>query len=390
MSNAIEIQDQTNSAQRLGNIPIRNLWLLMLYASTLYRYLGSNKVDIENNPEEIADLVAEILCHQVEERIIRNLSYGYESKVAEISRVRGRIDTLTTERKRLLEKGKVCCRFSELTVDTSRNRYVKSALECLSKLNIRAKLAHKCRTLMLSLEHLGVSKTKPINYNSKSERFGRHDVSDQKMIAAADLAFSLALPTEFDGSFHIVSPDSKKEWLRKLFEKAMAGFYTVTLDKQEWEVSAEKQLNWQISDKSSGIDDILPCMKTDIIIDNSKLSERLVIDTKFNSVTTKGQYREETLRSSYIYQMYAYLRSQENTSVPKSLVSIGMFLHPTIDKEVTEVVIIQDHPIWFCTVNLGESATSIRERLLLLLQQIFQEKNNSYCCLTEEATVTKS
>ena len=46
---------------------------------------------------------------------------------------------------------------------------------------------------MLSLERLGVSKAKPINYSGKSERFGRHDISDQKMVAAADLAFSLCL-----------------------------------------------------------------------------------------------------------------------------------------------------------------------------------------------------
>jgi 5-methylcytosine-specific restriction enzyme subunit McrC len=374
MSAVIEAKSQTTSSRRLGKIPVRNLWLLMLYASDLYRHLGTNKVDVEDNPEDIADLVAEILCHQVEERMMRNLSYGYESKVAVINRVRGRIDTLTTERQRLLEKGKVCCRFDELTVDTPRNRYVRSALERLSKLNIKPTLAHKCRALMLSLERLGVSKAKPINYSGMSERFGRHDISDQKMVAAADLAFSLAIPTEFDGQFHLTAPDTRKEWLRKLFEKAVAGFYAVALDKREWRVLAGKQFDWQISDKSSGIDEILPSMKTDIIIDNRSPDKRLVIDTKFNSVTTKGWHREQTLRSGYIYQMYTYLRSQEDTSDPKSLESIGMLLHPTVDKEVAEMVTIQGHPIWFCTVNLGESAISIRERLLALLQKSFQEK----------------
>ncbi|RBM51138.1 5-methylcytosine-specific restriction endonuclease system specificity protein McrC [Vibrio tarriae] len=375
MSAVADVQNLITSSRRLGNIPVRNLWLLMLYASDLYRHLGANKVDVEDNPEEIADLVAEILCNQVEERMMRNLSYGYESKVAVLSRVRGRIDTLTTERQRLLEKGKVCCRFDELTVDTPRNRYVRSALERLSKLTIKTTLVHKCRALMLSLERLGVSKAKPINYSGKSERFGRHDISDQKMVAAADLAFSLALPTEFDGQFHLTAPDSQKQWLRKLFEKAIAGFYTVALDRKEWRVLAGKQFDWQISDKTSGIDEILPSMKTDIIIANRISSERLAIDTKFNSVTTKGWHREETLRSGYIYQMYTYLRSQEDSSDPKSLVSLGMLLHPTIGNEVTEMVKIQGHPIWFCTVNLGESATSIRERLLLLLRKSFQEKN---------------
>ena len=371
MTVVFEAQNHAIPTRRLGKIPVRNLWLLMLYASDLYRHFGTNRFGVEDNPEDIADLVAEILCHLVEERMMRNLSYGYESKIAVTNRVRGRIDTLTTECQRLLEKGKVSCRFNELTVDTPRNRYVRSALECLLKLNIRSSLAHKCRALMFSLERLGVSKTRPINYNGKSERFGRHDSSDQKIVAAADLVFLLALPTEFDGQYHISAPDTQKEWLRKLFEKAVAGFYAVALDKNEWQVFPGKQFDWQISDKSSGIDNMLPVMKTDIIIDNYMSGRRLVIDTKFNSVITSGWHRDETLRSGYIYQMYTYLRSQESTSKPNSLNSIGMLLHPTVDKEVAEYVMIQGHPIWFCTVNLGESALSIRERLLFLIHRCF-------------------
>ena len=371
MSAIIEAQSQTTSSRRLRKIPVRNLWLLMLYASDLYRHLSTNKVDAEDNPEDIADLVAEILCHQVEERMMRNLSYGYESKVAVISRVRGRIDTLTTERQRLLEKGKVCCRFDELTVDTPRNRYVRSALERLSKLNIKKTLAHKCLSLMRSLERLGVSKAKPINYSGKSKRFGRHDMGDQKMVAAADLAFSLALPTEFDGQFHLPTPDTQKEWLRKLFESAVRGFYQVNLSKKNYRVySSNKQLNWIIDDASENGRELLPAMFIDIEISDIYSKKKLVIDTKFNEITRiDNRFRQsrERLRNSHIYQIYTYLRSQENTSDPKSLKSIGMLLHPTVDKEITERVTIQGHPIWFCTVNLGNTTQNIRERLLSLL-----------------------
>jgi 5-methylcytosine-specific restriction enzyme subunit McrC len=367
------VEAHAGTIRRLGKIPVRNLWLLMFYASDLYRYIGSSKVDVEENPDEIADLVAAILCGLVEERLKCNLSYGYESKVAVVSRIRGRIDSLTTERQRLLEKGKICCRFDELTVDTSRNRHVRAALECLAKLDVKSRLVCKCRSLAMSLERLGVSKIRPANYSGKSERFGRNDISDQKMVAAADLAFSLALPTESDGQFHLTAPDTQKEWLRALFEKAIAGFYTVALDKAEWIVLAGKHFDWQISDKSAGIDKILPSMKTDIIVDQRSTGTRLVIDTKFNAITTSGWHRDETLRSGYIYQMYAYLRSQENMQNDKSFTSIGMLLHPAIDKQVTEMVTIQGHPIWFCTVDLSESAMSIRKRLLWLVNTLFHK-----------------
>ncbi|HFD3976248.1 TPA: 5-methylcytosine-specific restriction endonuclease system specificity protein McrC [Vibrio parahaemolyticus] len=364
-------QLQTNNIQRIGKIPMRNIWLLMLYASDLYRYLGSSKIDVEDNPEQIANLVAEVLCHLVEERLVRNLSHGYSRKEAEVSRVRGRINVLATERHRLLDKGKICCRFDELTIDTPRNRYVLAALERLPKIGIKSSLANRCGSLALKLSSLGVSKVKPSGYSYQTERFGRHDVSDQKMVAAAELAFSLALPTESEGLFHLATPDKEIRWLRKLFEKAVAGFYSVALDKREWVVAPSKQFNWQVSDKSAGIDEILPSMVTDIIIDQRLRNERLIIDTKFNSLTKKGWYRNETLRSGYLYQMYAYLRSQENERNLRSLTSCGMLLHPAVDDEVAEMVKIQGHAIWFCTVNLGDSALSIRKRLLFLIDKAF-------------------
>ena len=379
MTALVETNLESGNAIRLiENIPVRNLWLLMLYASELYLHIDTRKVDdedVEDNPEQIADLVAEILCHQVKLRLMRNLSYGYESKVAIISRVRGRIDTLTTERRRLLDKGKVCCKYDELAINTPRNRYVRAALERLGKFDIKSSLAHKCHTLTISLERLGVSKEKPAGYSSKSERFGRHDSGDQVMVAAADLAFSLSLPTEFDGYFHLTTPDTQMKWLRKLFEKAIAGFYSVVLDKKKWRVSAGDQFRWQVSQETAGIGSILPKMKTDIIIKNLNSGLQLVIDTKFNSITMKGWYRAITLRSSYIYQMYAYLRSQEKTGDKLSLSSIGMLLHPSIDCEVNEKVTIQEHPIRFCTVNLGETATAIRKRLLQLSETSFNEGN---------------
>lgn len=365
-------------ARLIGKIPVRNLWLLMLYASDLYRQIGTGTIAVEDNPEEIADLVAEILYHQVERRLMRNLSYGYQHKVAVIGRVRGRIDTLYTERHRLMDKGKVCCRFEELTVDTPRNRYVRAALEKLSLLVNNNNLGHRCRTLAFSLERLGVHEDKPVGYNGKSERFGRHDAEDQKMVAAADLAFSLALPTEFSGRHHLALPDKNKEWLKKLFEKGIAGFYAVALDKTEWRVLAGKQFNWQIIDKTAGIDSILPSMKTDIIIDRKSTDERLVIDTKFNSVTISGWHREETLRSGYIYQMYTYLRSQEDDTDPTSLTASGMLLHPSVDRELNESVTIQGHTIRFCTVNLGNEAAKIREQLLGLLSDSFRGESHGY------------
>ena len=364
-----EVHHKTDVAVK---IPIRNIWLLMLYASDLYRHHAKTQAGIEENPEDIANLVAEILCHHVEQRLGRNLSFGYQNKVAVLGRVRGRIDMLYTQAHRLLDKAQICCRFEELTVDTPRNRYVRAALEHLSSIKQidKAKLRHRCRLLAMRLDRIGVSRGKPPGYSSKLERFGLHDAKDKIMLFVADLAFSLALPTEY-GDYELISRN-KGDWLRNLFEKAVRGFYQVTL-KDTCEVGASN-FKWQVEDQTEAIDNILPQMETDITITNKSSSECLVIDTKFEGIT-KRYFRDETLRrlhNPYIYQIYAYVMSQHAQDNPQSLKTRGMLLYPSVGDDYDESATIQGHEFKFCTVNLGDDATKIRDRLLDLLPPQFK------------------
>ncbi|MEZ6926429.1 MULTISPECIES: 5-methylcytosine-specific restriction endonuclease system specificity protein McrC [unclassified Aeromonas] len=361
------MSDAEEEIGRIGSIPVRNLWLLMLYASDLFRDIEKAKVSVEDNPDDIPDLVAEILCRRVERRIRRNLSYGYQSREAVLGRVRGRIDQLNTERRRLLDRGKVACRFDELTIDTTRNYFVRAALEEISKVVRRRSLAHRCRSLAASLKRMGVIGERPNRSEVSMDRFGRLDADDKPMLAAAHLAFNIALPTEATGAKQLSLPDREITWIRKLYEKGIAGFYDVVLSKSGWRVDAGKTMSWQIERKTLGIDKILPTMRTDIILDHSDAGRRIVIDTKFNSVVKRGWYREETLRSGYLYQIYAYLRSQEGKGDPLAQNASGLLLHPSVGYMVNEAVVIQNHEIRFATVDLGSSAREIREQLLQVL-----------------------
>jgi len=44
------------------------------------------------------------------------------------------------------------------------------------------------------------------------------------MVALAQLAFELALPTEESGPTALVTPEREETWVRRLFEKAVVGF----------------------------------------------------------------------------------------------------------------------------------------------------------------------
>ena len=262
-------------------------------------------------------------------------SFEYQLREYVCGRVRGRINVLYTERHQLMDRGMVACRFDELTVDTPRNRFVRAALDQIARIVHREALARRCRSLAASLRQMGVTGEKPSRSDVAVDRFGRHDLGDQQMVAAAHLAFNLALPSEAAGTKNLSLPDREITWVRRLYEKGIAGFYNVVLSRQGWRVDAGKVFAWLIDQKSPGIDRILPSMRTDIILDSEVEGRRIVIDTKFNSVVTPGWYREETLRSGYVYQIYAYLRSQEGNGDFLSESATGLLLHPAVGEMST-------------------------------------------------------
>ena len=273
----------------IGSIPVRNLWLLLLYASELFREVRrGDKVSVEDNPDDIPDLVAEILARMVERRLMRNLTFGYRPQKAVLGRVRGRIDLLQTDRHQLLSRGMIACRFDNLTVNTPRNRFVRAALDSIAHFVHRPQLAHRCHGLSASLKRLGVSAEVPTRSEVSTDRCGLHDADDRYMIAAAHLAFDLALPTELAGTTAMARPDRDVAWIRRLYERAVGGFYDVVLSPRGWRVETGRPIGWLIEQKTAGIDKILPSMRTDIILDHHAARQRIVIDTKFTSIVARG------------------------------------------------------------------------------------------------------
>jgi 5-methylcytosine-specific restriction enzyme subunit McrC len=354
----------------IGRIPVRNLWLLMLYASDLFQTRGIGKVGLEDSPDDLPDLVAEILAHAVEQRQRRHLSQGYRAREAVLNRVRGRIDVLKTERHQLLARGLVACRFDELTIDTPRNRFVRAALESICRIVRRQDVAHRCRSLAAGLKAQGVSGNAPSRAEMSVDRFGRNDADDRFMVTAAKLALDLTLPTESRGSSVLSLPDREATWVRRLFERAIGGFYDVVLSPHGWRVRCGGTLGWQIEQKTLGIDRILPTMRTDVVLDHPSSGRRIVIDTKFTSIVTTGWYREETLRSGYVYQIYAYLRSQAGRGDELADSATGILLHPSVGEAVDETVMIQGQYIRFVAVDLAAPSGEIRSQLLRLCEPV--------------------
>ncbi|RIX33331.1 hypothetical protein D3M95_10725 [Corynebacterium falsenii] len=85
-------------------VPVRSLWVLQLYASSVLTCGAVTDSGVEDPDAEIPLLVAELLCGAVEQRMQRELTIGFTRTQRNLNRLRGKINVLPTLRGQLLER----------------------------------------------------------------------------------------------------------------------------------------------------------------------------------------------------------------------------------------------------------------------------------------------
>lgn len=345
-----------------AGIPIRNLWVLLAYASGLARFLDPLGTRVDEDAD-LPDVLGRVLALAVERRLRRGLSRGYELRSAELDRVKGRIDWLNTETGQLLSKGRIACRYEDLTHDTPRNRLVVAALLAAGKQVQAADLARKCHGLARTLLDAGVTPVRPSRLEMSRERFGRNDEQDEVVVRTSELILDMKVPSENAGDDKLSRLDHDEVLLRQIFEKAVAGFYLLELHGRDgWRVGRQSVFDWHGTDATPGLHAILPKMHADIVLQKDN-ARRIVLDTKFTGIVSPRVHGVEGLKSAHIYQIYSYIRSQAGMDDALSDKAEGILLHPAIDRNLDEAVTIQGHRIRFVTLDLAAEASVFRERL---------------------------
>jgi 5-methylcytosine-specific restriction enzyme subunit McrC len=350
-----------------AHIPIRNLWLLMLYASEFYKSGAESFDGIEDYPEQLPDLLAEILVSSVGDRLKKPLTTEFAAARGDLRRVRGRIDVLRTESHQLLNRGQVACRYEELTVDTPRNRLVLSALSALAPLVSSKELGHACRAQVHRLANLGVSPVLTRKTHTTPFRFSRNDSNDRAVVLAAQLALQFRLPSHERGGGIRRSGLTDHEF-RSLFERAVGGFYLATLKQLGWQIHPGRQISWNASTSTPGLGAVLPKMKTDIYLEHRSSNRRIILDTKFTASLAHRQYGGESLKSGHLYQIYTYVRTQEAPSDALSWSAEGLLLYPAVDGMLRESFHTGGHRFTVATVDLRRTASEIRQQLLDIIE----------------------
>lgn len=352
-----------NLGEGATTIPVRSLWFLLVYASDMLSQLRTTereKILAGDRDDDLIDAVAEVLAGEVEQRLRRQLTVQYRLRQAELTRVRGRIDHLRTATRRLTDQGRIACRFEELSVDSPRNRFIAHTLISAAPALIRTDLAHRCRAAAFRMHRHGVSATVPSRAEMSRNQLGHHDTADRRMLDAAYLLRDMAIPTHASGAVDMPLLGGDAGTHRKLFEAAVRGYFRHTLTDKGWTVGA-RILKWtppQTPDAK-----FLPVMKTDISLENPAAQQRIVIETKFTDalVTRDGK---TTVKTDYLYQLYAYLSSQVGLGNPAADSAQGVLLFvKTAERELFDAeTTVHGHRMRFISVDLAAPPAEIRAR----------------------------
>jgi 5-methylcytosine-specific restriction enzyme subunit McrC len=354
-------------------IPIRNLWYMLLYAWNEVALKDHWQADIEAAPGLDA-LLASILTNLVRQRLRIGLGRSYTEEARLFRGIRGRVNFAESLKRLAFENGQAHCRFQTYSHNVPRNQIVRSTLARLVQTGQfgtdrkRAdEIRHKMRRLVRDLDGVDLVEVK-VDF-IRRQQLGRNDADYRVMLTICDLLLQRQMPTETAGINKLPGLDRDALTLHRIYERFVANFYKLRL--AGWTVTGQMPLSWHAVKKSN----YMPAMSADLVMQHESTGRMAVLDTKFtaNSLipTRWGNF---VFDSSHLYQLYAYLRTQEHLSDSHRCAS-GILLYPAVRNELLETVKLQGHQIHLATIDLSQSWGKIENDLLNIVSPL--EKNPS-------------
>ena len=347
-------------------IPIRNLWHMLLYAWNEPSFSSLvTPGEVESAPTLDA-LFAVVLTRAMQQRMRIGLGHAYVNEAKTLRGVRGRINFSESLRQHTFEQGAADCEFQQFSANEPRNQIIRSMLLKLTqagefgpdKTETDA-LRHRLRWLVRNLD--GIDLIEPTPALISRHLLAQNDHDYQFMLSVCELVLQRQMPLEAWGIHPVPDLDRDSLILHRIYEKFVANFYRIHL--KGWEVNAQKRLDWHAGETNNH----LPSMVPDLVLQNQNKGQLIILDTKFTQSLVENQWGKPIYDSSHLYQLYAYLRSQEHLSKAHQS-SSGILLYPATQSAFSERIQLQEHLIRMECVNLAAGWQEVEQQLLALVE----------------------
>ncbi len=345
-------------------IPIRNLWHMLMYAWNEVPLPGAVSLqDVETAPTLDA-LFASMLLKLMRQRLRIGLGRDYQDEKHLLHGIRGRVNFAESLKRRAFEHEQVYCEFQGYSLNVPKNQIIRSTLmrliqtgnfgpdraqadELRHHLRWTTRLLNDVDLIALNLEFV------------RRQQAGRHDRDYRLMLAICELIVQRQMPLDASGSRTLPSVDDDALILHRIYERFVANFYRMHL--AGWEVNSQKVIGWHEKNEVRH----LPSMRPDLFLREKSSGRMIILDTKFTAQSLKeNPWGGRGFDSTHLYQLYAYLKTQEHLSDAHARAA-GILLYPTVnDVHLSEKIELQGHTLRIESVDLTQPWQKIEEHLL--------------------------
>lgn len=354
----------TAAAER---IPVKNAWYLLLYAWDMAHWRGRWLGAAGSSPG-LLGLLSRILVEATRDLLKKQLGRSHAQHRAVVNGIRGRVEFGESLKHLSFERAQAHCSYPELSIDTLKNRILRSTLHRLASdpraahadADKAVRLRHDLKEVVRAMEGVQIAPVSSADFSRL--QIGRNDRDYALPMAVCALVRRLEMPTESSGDRGLTALLRNEIVFHDLFERFARNFYRLHLT--EHEVKRET-LEWHDDLRCS----LVPTMRTDItLVGKLPPYHRMIIDTKYSVQTlAAAPYGSPKFKSENLYQLYAYLRTQEHLSDGHRTAE-GMLLYPTTADDVDESMRVQGHRMRVATVDLSSDWKNIEARLVDLVE----------------------
>ena len=329
-------------------IPIKNIYYLLSYAWNKLEESQLVDVSAEDEPD-LLNLLGRVLLNGTKTLLKRGIDRQYLNKNEVYQGIKGKVNITDSLRKNLFSKGLSICEFDELSADILPNQILKTTLQNLTQIpSLSPTLKQEIRTVIYRLYEVNEIVLTDTTFHQV--QINRNNSFYAFLLNISELIYQNLLINEKTGKFQFKDFLKDERQMARLFEEFIRNFYKIEIP--EAKVFRE-DLHWKMAGE---MHQFLPKMQTDISI---KINDRkLIIDAKYYNETLQKYYDSEKIHSQHLYQLFAYLKNQEDK------LAEGILIYPTIQKSLSLAYTHEEHTIRIETLNLNQDWRGVKADLL--------------------------
>jgi 5-methylcytosine-specific restriction enzyme subunit McrC len=329
-------------------IPIKNIYYLLCYAWN--KLEESELVDVSAEDEsDLLNLLAKVLLNGTKMLLKRGIVRQYLTENEVYQGIKGKVNITDSLRKNLFPKGLSICEFDELSADILPNQILKTTLQNLTQIStLSHTLKQEIRTIIYRLYEVNeIVLTDTVFHQVQ---INRNNSFYALLLNISELIYQNLLINERNGHFQFKDFIRDERQMARLFEEFIRNFYKIEVPEAK---IFREDLHWKMAGE---MHHFLPKMQTDISI---RINDRkLIIDAKYYKETLQKYYDSEKIHSQNLYQIFAYLKNQENE------LAEGILIYPTVQKSLSLAYTHEGHTIRIETLNLNQDWRGVKADLL--------------------------